>query len=230
MKFNTAKTKVTHFVRTYWSTSINFVISINRTETIKDLRAFLDSKVYFHSHVNYTFSIYIKLLGLVRSVTFSSSSLKCTHILNFTLVRFTDEYASVVWNSITFTDANKLERIQQKFAALHFNCFFLHVHSSYAYASEHFKLHTKSKRRYHVDKIFLVQIYLSSKLSPSFWNLSMPEFLIGISETFPYSLCTPNKNCPLLDALQLLMLFVGMLKYSVPKMFVVIMFNISGTS
>jgi hypothetical protein len=39
-------------------------------------------------------------------------------MLYFTLVRSKLEYAYVVWNSITTTDANKLERIQQKFAAL----------------------------------------------------------------------------------------------------------------
>jgi hypothetical protein len=33
------------------------------------------------------------------------------------------EHASVVWNSITSTDASKLERIQQKFASLCFYCF-----------------------------------------------------------------------------------------------------------
>jgi hypothetical protein len=33
-------------------------------------------------------------------------------------------YASVAWNSITSPDANKLDRIQQRFAALCFNRFF----------------------------------------------------------------------------------------------------------
>jgi hypothetical protein len=34
------------------------------------------------------------------------------------------EYASVVWNSLTSTDANKLERIQQKFTSVCFYRFF----------------------------------------------------------------------------------------------------------
>jgi hypothetical protein len=34
----------------------------------------------------------------------------------------------VVWNSIATTDANKLERIQQKFAALCYNRFLPHAH------------------------------------------------------------------------------------------------------
>jgi uncharacterized membrane protein len=40
--------------------------------------------------------------------------------LYITLVRSKIEYASVDWNSITSPDANKLERIQQRFAALCF--------------------------------------------------------------------------------------------------------------
>jgi hypothetical protein len=44
------------------------------------------------------------------------------------------EYASVAWNSITSTDANKLERIQQSFATLCFNRFFPQVRYSYSLA------------------------------------------------------------------------------------------------
>jgi hypothetical protein len=60
-----------------------------------------------------------------------------------------------------------LERIQQKFAHLCYNRFRPHVHYSYANALEYLKLHTLRKRRYHLDALFLIQVYLGSKLCPS---------------------------------------------------------------
>jgi hypothetical protein len=69
------------------------------------------------------------------------------------------EYASVVWNSITTTDANKLKRIQQKFAVLCYIRFLSHVHYSFAKALEYFKkTHILRKRRYHLDALLLIQV------------------------------------------------------------------------
>jgi hypothetical protein len=86
---------------------------MTRNDSTKDLGVFIDCKLRFHNHVDYIFSQCIKMLGLVRTLTFSFSSLDCLYIymLYFTLVRSKLEYASVVWNSITTTDVNKLERI-----------------------------------------------------------------------------------------------------------------------
>jgi hypothetical protein len=65
-------------------------------------------------------------------------------ILYFTLVRSNCKvkYSSVVWNSITFKDANKLERIQHEFAAFYFNLISPQFGYSYAFALEQLKLHT----------------------------------------------------------------------------------------
>jgi hypothetical protein len=49
---------------------------IARTSSIKDLGVFFDSKLYFHNHVDFLFSKYVKLLGLIPSITFSFSSLE----------------------------------------------------------------------------------------------------------------------------------------------------------
>jgi hypothetical protein len=101
MKVNISKTKVISF-----STKTNVLFydyklchsSITRTDFIKDLGVFIDAKLNFHDHVNYIFTQCIKLLGLVRSITFNFSSVECMLRLYTTLVRSKLEYASVVWN------------------------------------------------------------------------------------------------------------------------------------
>lgn len=65
-----------------------------------------------------------KLLGLFLNVALPLSSLDCILMLYFTVVRPKLEYASVIRNSITPADANKLEGIQRKFAAQFCNRFF----------------------------------------------------------------------------------------------------------
>jgi hypothetical protein len=76
--------------------------SITHTDSIKDLEVFTDSKLRFHNHADYIFLQCIKLLGLVRTLTFSFSSLDCLYTSYFTLLRSKQEYASVVWNSIAY--------------------------------------------------------------------------------------------------------------------------------
>jgi hypothetical protein len=106
-------------------------------------------------------------------------------------------YASVIWNSITTTDANKLERIQQKFAALCYNRFLNHVHYSYANALEYLKLHILRKRRYHLEAIFLIQVYRGLKYCPSLLEavgLRVPTRCLRDFSMFNF---IPSlKNCP----------------------------------
>jgi hypothetical protein len=60
----------------------------------------------------------------------------------FILVTFKLKWASLVWNSLTSTDANKQERI--KLAAFYCNRYFHFDHHSYvnALAIDYLKLHT----------------------------------------------------------------------------------------
>jgi hypothetical protein len=99
--------------------------TITRTSSIKELGLISDSKLHFHKHADDVFSECIKLLGLILSITYSFPSLECMYVLYFTLIRPKLEHVSVVWNPITCTDANKLERIQQRFTPICFIVLFL---------------------------------------------------------------------------------------------------------
>ncbi|PNF19262.1 hypothetical protein B7P43_G08007 [Cryptotermes secundus] len=212
MKLNVNKTKVITFSRKtnsliYAYKLFHFTVTL--THSVKDLGVYLESKLHFHNHVNFIFSYCVKMLGTIRSITFNYSTLGCMFILYFTLVRSKVEYASVVWNSITSTDANKLERIQQKFTALCFKRFFPQVDYRYDFALEQLKLHTLQKRRYHLDALFLIQVYRGSVLCPSALEIVGLRVPVRYIRDLPlFNVCYAVKNSPLLDALLLLMLSV----------------------
>jgi hypothetical protein len=133
------------------------------------------------------------------------------YVLYFTLVRSKPEYASLAWNSITSTDANKLERVQQKFAALCYNSFFLQVYySHYSTVYEQLKLHTLRMRRHHLEELFFIQVYLCSKFCPSVLGtvtLRVPaRYIRGFAL---FSVCSLVKAVPLLHAFYLLILLEG---------------------
>jgi hypothetical protein len=133
MKLNVSKTRVIYFTTKKNMITCEQKLCASRiipADTIKDLAVFLDSKLYFHQHVDYIFSQALKLLGLTRDVTFPFHLLSLL-MLYFTLVRSKLEYASVAWNTLTSTDANKLECIQRKFLAPCYNRLFPHIHYSY---------------------------------------------------------------------------------------------------
>jgi hypothetical protein len=111
MRLNINKTRFMSYSRKTNVLRYNYRLGhsvIARTSSIKDLGVFFDSKLCFHNHVDFLFSKWIKLLGLIRSITSSFSSLDCLFVLYTPLVRPRLEYASVVWNSITVTDSKSL--------------------------------------------------------------------------------------------------------------------------
>jgi hypothetical protein len=133
--------------------------------------------------------------------------------LYFTLVRSKSGYASVVWNSITSSEANKLERIQQRFVALCFNRFLLELH--HCLALEELKFRTLLWGGITSMLPLSLKFTLVSNSALRFWKLLVSKFLLDTSEILHCS--TPSshvKIVPPLDVYQLLMLFAGTLMYS----------------
>lgn len=77
-----------------------------------------------HTHVDYSFSQHVRMLGLLQNIIYSFSTLESIWILYLTPVRPKLEYASTVWNSIKSTNVKQLEGIQQKFVTQSQNRFF----------------------------------------------------------------------------------------------------------
>jgi hypothetical protein len=73
------------------------------------------------------------------------------YILYITLVRSKLQYASVIRNSITSTDANKLERFLQMFVDLYVNLSFPQGHYNCPLALKQLKLHTLRNSKYRRD-------------------------------------------------------------------------------
>lgn len=77
-------------------------------DTIKESAVQLESKLYFQAYVDYTLSQSVWMLGLMKTINYSSSNLDNLLILYLTIVRTKLEYDSTVWNSITSAEAKKL--------------------------------------------------------------------------------------------------------------------------
>jgi hypothetical protein len=121
MKVNNDKSKVITFTRRTSPIHYNYKLCdkcITRTDSVKDLGILLNSELLFHHHVDYIFFQSLKMLGLIRSSTYSFSTIDSLLLFYCIFLRSKLEYALTAWNNIAITDANKLESVQLKFAAL----------------------------------------------------------------------------------------------------------------
>jgi hypothetical protein len=148
-------------------------------------------------------------------------------MLHFTLVRSRLEYASVVWNSITSTDANKLECIQQNFASsLSIAFIFLHVPHSYTFAFEKLSLvYPLLKRRHHIDVLFLFMFIVA--LDPALPSRKMLVFvcLVAVLGTSKGLVFVPLTNTVLLDGPMLPTWWVKMSTYLQSERFISIILH-----
>jgi hypothetical protein len=138
------------------------------------------------------------MLGLVRTITFPFSSIGSLYMLYCTLIRCKLEYASVVWNSVTTTDANKLERIQQKFAALCYNRPPLPKSISLIpmlLSTLNSILYVREEITSMLFSLFKFTLVLNS--ARLYWKLLAFMSLLGTSRDFPlFYVCPTIKNCP----------------------------------
>jgi hypothetical protein len=106
------------------------------------------------------------------------------------------EYTSVVWNSST--DANKLERIQQKFTSVCFYRFYPHVAYNHTVALEKLGLPSLGKWGYYLDALFfIIQVYRGLKSCTSlFENVSLRVPPSNLREFSLFCACPSNKHCP----------------------------------
>jgi hypothetical protein len=120
----------------------------------------LDSKLHFHRHLDYLRSQALKLLGLIRFITYNFSSLHSLKVLYITLIRSKLEYASVAWNNLALADSNKLENILKKFASLCYNRFIQsNSFCEYEFMLNYLKFKTLYCRRQNLDALFLISVF-----------------------------------------------------------------------
>jgi hypothetical protein len=90
MNLNISKTRAIAFSRKTNTLLLEYKLGdsyITRTDCVKHVGYSIDPKLYFYSHVDYIFSQAIKLLDLIRNITFSFSTLHSLLTLYFSLVR-----------------------------------------------------------------------------------------------------------------------------------------------
>jgi hypothetical protein len=121
-------------------------------------------------------------------------------VLYFTSVRSKLEYASEVWNSITSTDANKLEPIQQKFASVCFYRFLPHVPYIYTNDLAKLNLQTSRKRRQDLMHFFFFRYVVVLNPARPFWIILVFVFLTAVFGTSNCLVFVPLINTVLLGA------------------------------
>jgi hypothetical protein len=107
MELNVQKTRIISFTRKTNSTCFNYFVSgvsILRSDCIKDMGVMLDSKLHFHSHVDYLHSQGLRALGLIRYIAYNFSFIDTLVVLYNAFVMSRLEYTSVVWNNLTLTE------------------------------------------------------------------------------------------------------------------------------
>ena len=115
LKLNVSKCSVVSYGRTI---SFNYDYSLSgtslqRVDTIKDLRVIFDSKLKFNKHVDIKVNVAYQNLEIIRR-TFIHLTPDCCILLYKCLVRSHIEYANSVWNTQYIQNHKKIEKVQMR--------------------------------------------------------------------------------------------------------------------
>jgi len=118
---------------------------------------------------------------ILTTPTYSFSTTDYLMVLHHILVEPKQEHVSRVWNTIKMiqtTDANKLQRIQWKFAALSFGLISC-IHNSFTYVLELLNFYTLQDRRRHLATRFLYPCSRRIEILPFFvwWQMQQSSNL-----------------------------------------------------
>ena len=154
------------------------VHDLQKVNCMRDLGVTIDQKLNFCDHVSAIIQGARKALGFIMR---NSHCIKNEHVLKllyFTLVRSKLEYASIIWNSISKNQSDRVERVQHKFLS------FLHKRLTGVYSddfnllSELYKLQSLKARRSIFDMIFLhkcINANFNVTATISFYSLCVPR-------------------------------------------------------
>lgn len=162
LMLNPAKTKVLSLCRRHVLFNFTYhldIMPIERVLCVKDLGVFIDSALSFRNHVSFVVGSSMRVLGTISRLTKNFRKPYCLLQLYKSLVRSRLEFASVIWNSISKTQAMTIEHVQKRLIRIVYDRYFeRRCYYNYEYILRSFSLTPLSDRRTIHDFVFLHKV------------------------------------------------------------------------
>lgn len=172
---------------------------IERVSIVRDLGVFIDCGLTFKNHVSFVVSSAMKVLGVISRLTKHFKKPHCSIHLFQSLVVSRLEFASVIWNSISVTQALIIERVQKRFVRIVYDRWIgRRVYYDYECLLNRFSLKLLSHRRTVLDLVFLHKI-INGAIDSS-WLISKIHFHVPFRATRQltcFDICSPCRVSPL---------------------------------
>ena len=140
----------------------NYTISecvLNRVSTQRDLGIFLDNRFSFVPHIDFFVKKANRMMGLVWRNFRSCKNEHVLRTLYCSLIRPQLEYCTVIFNSVSHSQVERLERLQRRYSLFMYKVLHNdHRNRSYSELCDLFKLSTLTQRRTVIDCLFLYRL------------------------------------------------------------------------